>query len=136
MPGAKSWSRAVQLGHFAVVLGGERENFKHCCRVFALNTVQEVWAEWASVPNYRCGVASDGARLIVAGGREPSTDTPVSDVYELNKDHDGWVRLSSMPKACMTCAATMLKNKRYVMSNEAEKPYGTIIQVMNLEDNS
>ena len=137
MPGAKSWSQAVQLGHFAVVLAGERENFRHCVRVFAFNTVQEVWAEWASVLNYRCGAASDGICLIVAGGTAPSTGTPISHVYELKKDRDGRERLPSMPKACMTCSSAIIKkNKLYVMCNEAEKHYGTIIQVMNLEDNS
>ena len=136
MPGAKSWSQAVQLEYFAVVVGGEREIFRHYWRVFALKTVQEVWTEWASVSNNRSGAASDGVRLIVAGSTTPSTDTPISDVYELNKDYDRWVRLPSMPKACMTCSAAIMKNKLYVMCNEAKKPYGTIIQVMNLEDKS
>ena len=132
MPAKKRWSQAVQLEEYAVVLGGETKRFETCRRVFAFSTLQEVWAEWVPVPNYDCGAASDGVRLIVAGGFSPSSGKPVSDVYELNKDHDGWLKLPSMPKACTNCSATILKNKLYVMAI-AEFPT-MAVQMLNLKD--
>ena len=132
MPAKKSWSQAVQLEEYAVVLGGETKGFAPCSRVFAFSTLQEVWAEWVPIPIHYCGAASDGVRLIIAGGREPYSGKPVSNVKELNKDHDGWLKISSMPKACDDCSATILKNKLYVMGNT--KLPNKVVQMLNLKD--
>ena len=135
MPDEKAWGQAVQMDNYAVVLGGEAESLRSCRRVYAFNTVQEVWYEWVSTINHYCGAASDGVRLIIAGGTTPSTDTAVSDVYELNKDHDGWLKLSSMPSACMFCSATIMRNNLYIMGSETFKDtYRTIVQVMDFHD--
>ena len=135
MPGEKAWGQAVQMDNYAVVLGGEREGYRSCRRVYAFNTVHEVWDEWVSTINNNCGAASDGVRLIVVGGAPPSSHEPASDVYELNQAHNGWFRLPSMPKACNCCSATILRKKLYVLGNKTVKDTrGTIIQVMDFQD--
>ena len=132
MPGGKEWAQAAQLEEYAVVLGGETKYGSPCRRVFAFSTLQYVWAEWLPVPNHRCGAAGDGVRLIVAGGCSPSSHKPVSDVYELNKDRDRWLKLPSMPKACKVCSATILKNKLYVMGST--ELFTKVVQMLNLKD--
>ena len=127
MPAKMRLSQAVQLEEYAVVFGVETER-----AVFAFSTLQEVWGSLLPVPNCRCGAASDGLRLIVAGGREPYFGKPVSDVYELRKDHNGWRKISSMPKACDDCSATILKNKLYVMG--IAKLPTKVVQMLNLKD--
>ena len=127
----KFWAQSVQLGDYAVVLGGARSNRG----VHAFDTVEERWTEWESTHNSGFGAASDGVRLIVAGGVSPLSRTTVSDVYELNKAHDDWLKLPSMPKACSSCSATIMKNKLYIMIDErVENTYRTIAQVLNLKD--
>ena len=122
MPGAKAWARAVRLGDNIVVIGGETRDKSECCRVFAFDTHREAWVEWVSTLFAYCGAASDGDRLFVAGGRPPGgVCKPVSDVYELSKDRSRWVKRPSMPNACTTCSAAILRNKLYVLGNTQVK---------------
>ena len=137
MPDEKSWAKAVQLDDYALVLGGGTDDCAYCRSVYAFDTVQEVWAEWLPIINADCAAASDGVRLFVAGGFSTPKNIPVSDVYELNKKRDGWLKLPSMPKAYGSPSATIMKNKLYVMGNDKSYvPYRTIVQVMSLEDGS
>ena len=148
MPGPKCNPRAAQLRDWLVVLSGyshvERYSAVACRRVFAFHTLREVWVEWVKTPNYHCGVASNGDRLIIIGGTNPTRSRQEGPsnraVYQLNEDRDGWVELPMLPRATAHCAATALNNKLYVLGpldsrpQHSASPNSAPIQVLDLAE--
>ena len=144
MPCPKTEARSAQLINWVVVLGGFSGRFSPCRRVFAFHTLREVWVEWVETPNCHCGVASDGDRLIIMGGKGPTRygqgSPAVRAVYQLNEDRDGWEALPMLPRATSHCAATVLNNKLYVLGEPDSQPQRSAspnsfpIQVLDLAE--
>ena len=131
MPGPKPEGRSAQLINWVVVLGGFSGRISPCRRVFAFHTLREVWVEWVKTPNFYCGVASDGDRLIIIGGTNQTETERVGRrsraVYQLNEDRDGWEALPMLPRATLHCAATVLNNKLYVLGELDSQPQRSAI---------
>ena len=152
MPGAKSNCQAVQLGHWLVVLSGNNTVGHRCRRVFAFNTLWREWTEWQATPYTDCAAASTEHHLYVAGGCHPvfNGGKAFGDVYKLNDSHDAWNVISTLPRPCCECAATILNGKFYVAGTVDEsrsssyvmfapKPQpsaATSVQVLDLQTNA
>ena len=146
MPGKKKSCQAVHLKKWLVVLSGHDGN-KACKRVFAFDTLSQVWQDWKATPYAQCAAASDGERLFIAGGNAPAVrgrEDAVGDVYQLSDSHDDWVVISALPRPCCECAGTILNGKFYIIGTIACRDFSvpryaprfcstTSVQVFDLE---